>query len=223
LQNSFTSATINPQKYPKPPEVIRAALLFYPANRGNPACFRYFCSEILSVQPYNSSMKNLPMVYVETSVVSYLTARASRDIIMLANQQITRQWWESDSERFKCVISAIVEVEARAGDAVAAAQRLAIIENLPYLAITDDVEELAERLLTKLQLPDKAERDALHIACASIHAADYLVTWNMKHIAGAEVRRQIEKLLTAFGCPIPIICTPFELLSTSESNDNDSL
>ena len=166
-------------------------------------------------------MSDYPSVYVETSVISYLTSRPSRDIITLANQQITEQWWEQCAPHFRLFVSAIVEVEAGGGDPVAAVRRMAIVNTLPYLAITDEVEVLSLQLLKLLQLPARAERDALHIACASVHRADYLLTWNMKHIANAASRTHIEKLLGSLGCAVPVICTPFELLSTTESRNND--
>lgn len=155
-------------------------------------------------------------VYVETSVISYLAARPSRDIITLANQEITRDWWQNDAGKYDCCVSAMVQAEAQEGDIEAAAGRMALVNSLPFLAITSEVEQVASLLLQQSSLPQKAERDAIHIACASVHSIDFLITWNMKHIANAIIRVYLEKLLASLGRHVPIICTPYELLSAPE-------
>ncbi|SMF96571.1 PIN domain-containing protein [Methylomagnum ishizawai] len=152
-----------------------------------------------------------PKVYVETSVISYLAARVSRDLIVAGHQQISQEWWDTRQD-WDLSISALVVSEARSGDASAAERRLALLEGLPLLSLNDPAIELAERLLKGAALPEKAKEDALHIAIAAVHGIDYLLTWNCKHIANAVKRPLIETLCEMAGYRPPVICTPEELL-----------
>ena len=148
--------------------------------------------------------------YVETTVVSYLTARPSRDLIRAAHQQITREWWGLRTE-YDLFISQFVLDEAAAGDGEAAADRLSILEDIPLLDITDEVVVLGEQLVLGGGLPSKARIDALHVAVAAVHGMSYLLTWNCKHIANASMRGRIEELCRTSGFEPPVICTPLEL------------
>jgi hypothetical protein len=150
-------------------------------------------------------------VYIETSVISYLNARPSRDLVVAAHQQISHEWWSTRHE-WELSISALVISEARAGDADAARRRLELLHGLPTLRLTDDALELAQRLLAGAALPEMAKEDALHIAVAAVHGTDYLLTWNCKHIANASKRPLIESICETAGYRPPIICTPEELL-----------
>src|SRR5262249_39915948 len=104
-----------------------------------------------------------PTVYIETTIPSYLTAWASRDLVRAAHQQITREWW-ARRDAFDLYCSRLVVEECRAGDAQAAADRLAALAGIPLLEEGDEVAELAETLLSDVPLPSKAAADALHIA-----------------------------------------------------------
>lgn len=115
-------------------------------------------------------------LYVETSVVSYLTARASRDVIALGHQQLTREWWERATSEFELYASRLVVAEAQLGDPQAAAARLAVLEPITLLAETVESRSLAQKLLVAGGLPKKAASDALHIGVATVHGMDYLVT-----------------------------------------------
>lgn len=161
-----------------------------------------------------------PKVYVETSIISYLTARPSRDLIVAANQQMTAEWWDIHRPDFELYISEMVEVEAERGDAEAAARRLAIVRQLDMLELTDGAQQLAERLLEKRCIPQKAARDAIHIAVAAVHGMDYLLTWNCTHLANAAIRRRIERFLQEQGYESPVICTPQELQQFMEEEDH---
>jgi predicted nucleic acid-binding protein len=152
-----------------------------------------------------------PTVYIETSVVSYLTAWPSRDLVLAAHQQVTRDWWET-RDRFDLYTSQFALDEAAAGDEIAAASRLAVLEELRLLEVTEEAVFLAERLLSGGGVPPKARLDALHVAMAAAHGMDYLLTWNCKHIANASLRGQIEEACRASGMEPPIICTPLELV-----------
>jgi len=153
-----------------------------------------------------------PSVYVETSVISYLASRPARDLIVAAHQELTREWWEERSGRFELVISELVEQEAGAGDPAASRSRLAALEGIAILALSDEAVSLAEHLVDEGPIPREAAADALHIAVAAVNGIDYLLTWNCKHLANAWLRVQIASLLEGAGYACPVICTPEELL-----------
>jgi predicted nucleic acid-binding protein len=150
-------------------------------------------------------------VYVETSVISYLTARPSRDVVSLGHQQLTRDWWERARSEFDLFASRLVVAEAQLGNAEAAAARLSVLEPMTLLVETAESRSLAERLLVAGALPRKAASDALHIAVAATHGMDYLVTWNCKHIANARMLRFVLDTCRTAGFEPPVICTPEEL------------
>ena len=151
-------------------------------------------------------------VYVETSVISYLTSRMSRDLIVAGHQQITQEWWSNRHGKFELFVSQPVLEEASVGDQEAAQQRLSVLVDLPLLEITETALTLAKDLVRLGPLPQKAEVDALHIGIAVTNRVDYLLTWNCKHLANAALRRRIERVCRARGYDPIIICTPEELL-----------
>ena len=153
-------------------------------------------------------------VYIETTIVSYLTARPSRDLIMAAHQQLTQEWWENRRANFDLYTSQFVIQESSAGDAKMAQTRLEALEEIPLLSVTQEAVTLARTLVEKGPIPEKAEVDALHIAVAATNGMDYLLTWNCKHIANAEMQIGIGKLCRATGFEPPVICTPEELLGS---------
>lgn len=153
-------------------------------------------------------------VYIETTIVSYLTARQSRDLVIAAHCQITQEWWEQRGGNFDLYTSQIVIQEAKVGDTEMAKKRLEILETMPFLAVIQDAVDLAKTLFDKGPLPTKAAVDALHIAIATVHGMDYLLTWNCKHIANAEMQIAIAKKCRVAGYEPPIICTPEELLGS---------
>jgi len=151
-------------------------------------------------------------VYIETTVVSYLTALPSRDLIRAAHQRITCEWWDSRRDDFELYISQIVADESGAGDPDAAQRRLGLLQGIPRLEITEQVAHVTRSLLEHRAIPEKAVEDALHIAIAAVHGMDFLLTWNCAHIANAEMLDAITSAIGACGFPTPIICTPEELL-----------
>ncbi len=107
--------------------------------------------------------------------------------------------------------SQVVIEEASAGDVRAASRRLAALDNMPLLDVTDEAAALASRLVRDGGLPEKAMLDAFHVSIATVHGVDYLLTWNCKHIANASLRGKIEAISRAAGYEPTTICTPFEL------------
>ena len=151
-------------------------------------------------------------IYIETTIVSYLTAWPSRDVIVAAHQQITDEWWRTKRQFFELFASQLVLREAQAGNENMAQRRLSALEEVELLEVTEEALALAEDLLSKGPLPRKAEEDAVHIAVAVTNGMDYLITWNCKHIANARMRDKIEHVCRANGYKPVIICTPEELL-----------
>ena len=155
-----------------------------------------------------------PSVYIETSVVSYLTARPSRDVVVAAYQEITRKWWRTAQNRFVLFASELVVAEAGTGDPDAARARLDVLEPIPRVRATAAATELVRSLLDFRAVPREAGDDAAHIAIAVANGIDYLVTWNFRHIANATMRSRIEDVCRMSGYVPPVICTPNELLET---------
>ena len=151
-------------------------------------------------------------VYIETTVVSYLTSRPSRDLVKAAHQQVTREWWEGQRARFDVFSSEIVMQEAADGDREAAAKRLALLDGMPLLRTTDLAGRLAQSLLDERALPAEADVDALHIAVAAAHGMDILLTWNCRYIANGEIIGAVSRVLWSKGYVPPAICTPDELM-----------
>ena len=153
----------------------------------------------------------MAVVYIETSIIGYLTARSSDQIVFRARQQLTIQWWQADRVNYDLVTSQLVIDEAGAGDPIAAQQRLILLENLPLLDMQHpDVEPLADELVAKHLLPEKAAADARHVAVAAVFGVDFLLTWNCKHIANATTLPGIYQLLRKAGYEPPLILTPEE-------------
>lgn len=150
--------------------------------------------------------------YIETSLISYLTARPSRDLVAAARQQITLEWWDRRRRDFKLVTSQLVLDEASRGDVDAAQLRLSLLEDIVLLQVTPEAEELAHVIISKGVLPARAFADALHIAVATVHEVDYLVTWNCAHIANAETLPRVGRICATLGFNLSFICTPDELL-----------
>lgn len=151
-------------------------------------------------------------VYLETTFVSYLTARPSRDVVIAGHRQTIHEWWQTCRGRFDLVASQLVVQEAGAGDPQAAQERLNVLATLTLLEVTEEAMALAQELLTTRSVPEKAAEDALHIAIAVTNGVEYLLTWNCKHLANATIRAKIEEVCRSAGYEPVIICTPEELL-----------
>jgi predicted nucleic acid-binding protein len=151
-------------------------------------------------------------VYIETSILGYLTARSTKNLILAANMEITKDWWEFRRNTFILYTSEAVLDEVAQGDAAIAVQRLEILREFPLLALNQDVQDLAAQLLSRSNLPPKARVDAIHIAAATVHGMDYLLTWNCKHIANAQIQGKLAEISLDFGYVLPILCTPNELM-----------
>ena len=152
-------------------------------------------------------------VYVESSVISYLTARLSRDIVTSARQNITTEWWESYRSSYDLYISELVLEEISSGDSAASSARLTVTEKMAVLVATDSAKELARTLLAQGALPANSIEDAMHISIAAVQGVDFLLTWNFKHINNANTRNRIERVIDAAGYTCPVLCSPEELIN----------
>jgi hypothetical protein len=153
-----------------------------------------------------------PKLYIETSIVSYLTSQPSRDIVTAARQQITREWWQTKRSGFDLYVSEFVLGEAGSGDPQVAALRMAALDGIPEISLTEKASLLARELVERGPLPRRAAIDALHIAAAVSGGVEYLLTWNFKHLANAAMRSTIERICRLHGYEPCVICTPEELL-----------
>jgi predicted nucleic acid-binding protein len=153
-----------------------------------------------------------PTLYIETSVVSYLASRPSRDPVTLRNQQLTHTWWNTRRHKYALFTSQTVLDEAAAGDPQMALARLSLLSSLPILRIHAEALALAEALRLRIPLPPQAAEDAVHIALGAHHGMAYLLTWDSKHIANPRLRSRIEQICLSRGLRVPRLCTPGEML-----------
>ena len=158
-----------------------------------------------------------PTVYLETTIIGYLAMRVSGLLRVAANQQTTRDWWDTDREHFDLFVSRFVVDECADGDPVAAQERLMYLQGIPLLQVPDDVNALAEALLAGVPLPEKAAIDALHISVTAVNGVEYLLTWNCKHIGNPSLRPRIDRLCREMGYEPPVICMPQELLEIDDA------
>ena len=154
-------------------------------------------------------------VYIETSIVSYLTARPTNDLLAAAWQKITVDWWDTRRLRFDLYASDVTIEEAGMGNPEAAMRRIEALSGIPILPITEAVVELSKALHQGSALPAKALDDSLHIAVSAVHGVDYLLTWNFRHIDNAENKPVIRSVCDVYGYASPEICTPQELMGVS--------
>lgn len=155
----------------------------------------------------------LRSAYIETSVISYLTARRNqRDLIVAAHQELTREWWENRRHDFTLFASAVVIEEALRGNEMFAQARMVLLEQMRLADVSPVARDLAARLLLEAGLPAKANADALHIAVCAVNGVDYLLTWNCTHLANAFMIPRVNRICRAAGFEPPYICTPEELM-----------
>jgi hypothetical protein len=150
-------------------------------------------------------------IYVETSIFSYLAARPSRDLVVSAWQEVTREFWDQHREAYDLVTSQLVVEECSEGNSDAVERRLELLRGMPELAVDDAAKVVAAALLSKGGVPRKAEFDALHIAAAAVGGADYLLTWNCRHLNNPVTKPRVRTICEQCGHTCPEICTPFEL------------
>ena len=160
-------------------------------------------------------------VYVETSIISYLRQKPSTQVVLAASQLLTHQWWNDERTNYQLVASQFVIDEASAGNPTLAAERLQLLAGIPLLPLDAAIADIADEIMSRAILPEKARTDALHIAAVAHHRIQYLLTWNCRHIANARILPRIHNVLNDLLLPVPVICTSEEMVGNdSEIDDN---
>ena len=157
-------------------------------------------------------------IFIETTIPSLYVSRPSRDLLQLARQELTREWWDTQRQEFDLFTSQLVLDEAADGEAAKASERLQLLAGIPLLDLNDPVRALAKKLVSTGILPSVAGRDAFHIAAAGVHRVDFLLTWNCKHIANPFIADRLHACFSDAGVHLPVICTP-EQFFTDDNND----
>ena len=155
-----------------------------------------------------------PTLYMETSVVSYLAARNSKDPILAGQQASTHRWWKERRRGYEIFVSKLVWQEAFKGDKTARERRLKFLRPFRWLQVTSQVVKLAQALVGEKAAPANAADDAVHIALGAVHGMNFLLTWNFTHINNPATEEQIRDICRQHGFHCPVICTPDQLLST---------
>lgn len=155
-------------------------------------------------------------IYIESTIPSYVVARPARDLLQAARQQITRDWWETQRGKHELFASQAVLDEIAFGEAAMARLRLETMETIPLLQATDEAMAIAGKILKSGLLPETAESDAAHIALASAHVMEILLSWNCRHIANAAIQARLRRLVESLGYNLPVICTPEELTANDD-------
>ena len=170
--------------------------------------------DIVQVDTEADSMNR--SVYIESSVISYLTAWPSRDLVIAGRQAVTAEWWSHHRLRYDVYVSPLVVEEISAGDVSAAEERLRVVADIPNVSIVAEAKSLALELLASNAVPAGSIRDALHIAIAATEGIDYLVTWNFKHINNASTRTVIADVVSGSGLICPVLCSLEELMGEDD-------
>ena len=154
-------------------------------------------------------------VYIETTIISYLVARSSRDLVLATHQQVTRDWWQNERGNYECMISTEVLREAEQGEAEMSRLRLEALQDVEIIRATPEIDALASAFLNTGALPPFMRSDAVHLAAATLSGADYLLTWNCRHLANAHVVKRLHKEAERRGWELPTVCTPLEMMGDS--------
>ncbi len=162
-------------------------------------------------------MNDKPTVYIETTIPSFLTSRPSSDLVVAGKQEVTRQWWENRKNNYHLFVSQFLLDEVSGGNPEVAQKRIKVVEGIDLLEVDDEVIRVVKMIMSSGLLPAKAETDAAHIAVASRHGIDFLITWNCTHIANAEIMSKLNYIVAETGYFLPTICTPDELFGGTKN------
>jgi hypothetical protein len=169
-------------------------------------------AECFVAEPFGRDEEERPTVYLDTTIVSYLTARLNKDIRKARIQRITREWWADHRAQYELYISSHVTAEAAAGNCAEARKRLEVLAPIRLLTETDESLQIVDHLMDSRLLPPKARADAEHISIAAVHSVRILLTWNCKHLANEKIARDVARMCESLGYRCPEICTPEKLM-----------
>ena len=148
-------------------------------------------------------------IYIDTSIPSsYYTLRTDEDA--LTKQRITRHWWNEYANQFTLTSSLAVIAELTRGRSEATQARCALIESIELLSITDQIRQIAQIYIGRLVMPQDPHGDALHVAIASFHSVDAILTWNLAHIANPNKIHLIQQVNRELGLSTPDLTTPLD-------------
>ena len=150
-------------------------------------------------------------IYIESTIPSYVVARPARDLLQAARQQLAKDWWDLKRAKHELFTSQVVLDEITSGETAMAQQRLDVMAQIKLLDLTDEANALTKDILASGLLPADADRDAAHIALATVHEMDVLLSWNCRHIANAAIQARLRRLVEKSGFALTVLCTPDEL------------
>lgn len=157
-------------------------------------------------------------VYIETSIPSFFFETRG-EAEMVARRDWTRQWWNEAGSRYRRLTSAAVLDELERGEFTTRQQCLELVGELPLVPIEPPVAEIVEAYIRHQVMPNDPLGDALHLALASYHKCDFLLTWNCRHLANANKFGHIRRINTLLGLFVPALVTPLELLGATDEED----
>ena len=152
-------------------------------------------------------------IYIESTIPSYVVVRPARDLLQAARQQLTKDWWDLKRENHELFTSQVVLDEITAGEAAMARQRLKLLRGVPLLEPSAAANDLGREILRSGLLPASADSDAAHIALATVHEMDVLLTWNCRHIANVAIQQRLRRLAEQNGYTLPALATPEEFMN----------
>jgi len=157
----------------------------------------------------------VPKLYIETTIPSfYFNQRPEPEMVARGNW--TRKWWDDHRHEYELVTSDAVLEELRNGDHPQREEKLALLRDVPVLPVTSEVADIAETYIKRFVMPNDPGGDAVHLALASYHACDVLLTWNCQHLANFRKLDHIRRVNVLLDLPVPALLTPLELLGESE-------
>jgi hypothetical protein len=151
-------------------------------------------------------------IYIESTIPSYIVARPSRDSIKAMRQQLTKDWWEFKRHSHELFTSQVALNEIADGEKAMAVRRLETMSGIPLLELTGEAKSFANEILNSRILPAKADGDAAHIALATVHKMDILLSWNFRHITNVAIELRLRRLVEEFGFVLPVLRTPDDLI-----------
>jgi predicted nucleic acid-binding protein len=159
-------------------------------------------------------------VYIETTIPSFYYETRD-EAVFAAMRQWTREWWDDERPVYRCFTSDAVINEVESGDHPEKNRKLELLASLDLLEIQTEIEEIVEVYLANFLMPRDELGDALHLAIASFHKMDFLLTWNCQHLANANKRNHIRRINERLKIFTPELVTPYELIGDSYENRND--